>query len=128
MAGLNKVEEYLLDLGISYEEPQPGTWVVDDPAKGLPELYISYADPVVIVHARIMPVPAEGREAFYAELLKLNYDGLLHGAYALEGEQVVLLDSLEYETMDKPEFEASLDAIGLAVAEHGARLSRYKTN
>lgn len=125
MAGLNKIEQYLIDLGISYEEPSPGTWVVEDAAKGIPQLFISYADPVVIVHARIMPIPAKDREALYAELLTLNYDGLLHGAYALEGDKVILVDTLEYETMDKLEFEATLDTIAFAVAEHHARLSRY---
>jgi hypothetical protein len=128
MAGLNKVEDFLIALGVSYEEPAPGTWIVEDEAKGIPKLFVSYADPVVIIRAQVMPAPAKGREAFYAELLRLNYEGLLHGAYALEGEQVVLLDTLEYEDMDKSEFEASLDAIGFALSEHYPLLSRFKGN
>ena len=126
MAGLNKIEEYLIDLGISYEEPQPGTWVVEDPGKGIPKLFISYADPVVIIRAQVMKAPSKDREVFFAQLLKLNYEGLLHGAYALEGEQVVLLDTLEYEDMDKSEFEASLDAVGFSLGEHYPLLSRYQ--
>ncbi len=125
MAGLNKVEDYLISLGVSYEEPQGGTWVVNDPGKGLSGIAISYADPVVIISARVMKAPAKDREAFLAELLKLNYSGLLHGAYALDGDEVVLIDTLEYDTMDKEEFEASLDAIGFALSEHFPVLSRY---
>ena len=125
MSGLNKVEDYLISLGASYEEPQSGTWVVNDPGKGLTGIAISYADPVVIISARAMRAPSKDREAFFAELLKLNYSGLLHGAYALDGEEVVLIDTLEYETMDKEEFEASLDAIGFALSEHFPVLSRY---
>jgi hypothetical protein len=128
MAGLNKIEDFLMALGVSYEEPSPGTWIVEDSAKGIPKLFVSYADPVVIIRAQVMPAPAKDREAFFAELLKLNYEGLLHGAYALEGEQVVLLDTLEYENMDKSEFEASLDAIGFALSEHYPLLSRFKGN
>lgn len=128
MAGLNKIEEYLIDLGISYEEPSPGTWVVEDADRGIPKLFVSYADPVVIINARVMPAPAKDRETFFAELLKLNYEGLVHGAYALQGDEVVLVDTLEYATMDKPEFEASLDAIGFALAEHYPLLSRFKGN
>ncbi|HUW40027.1 MAG TPA: hypothetical protein VMV90_03385 [Rectinemataceae bacterium] len=128
MAGLNKIEEYLIELGVAYEEPQPGTWLVDDQSKGLPGIFISFAEPVVIMHARIMPVPAANREEFYAELLKLNYGGLLHGAYALEGEEVVLIDTLEFSDMDKAEFEASLTAIGFALSEHYPVLSRYRAN
>lgn len=126
MAGLNKIEEYLIDLGVSYEEPQAGTWLVDDPTKGLPQIFVSFADPVVQVHAHVMDVPKQKRESLYEELLKLNYDGLLHGAYALEGDEVVLVDTLEYAGMDKSEFEASLDAIGFALSEHIPVLSRFK--
>jgi len=125
MAGLNKVEEFLIAVGANYQEPQPGAWLVEDPAKGLPGILISYADPVVVVSARVMKAPAEGREAFFAELLKLNYDGLTHGAYALDGDDVVLVDTLEYDTMDKEEFEAAVDAIGFALSEHYPMLSRY---
>jgi len=128
MAGLNKIEQYLIDLGVAYEELAPGTWAVEDPGKGIPKLFVSYADPVVIVHAEVMKAPAREREAFFGELLKLNYAGLLHGAYALEGDQVVLVDTLEYETMDKQDFEASLDAIGFALSEHYPLLSRFKGN
>jgi hypothetical protein len=125
MPGLNKVEDYLISLGVSYEEPQPGTWVVDDSGKGLTGIAISYADPVVILSARAMKAPSGGREALFAELLRLNYSGLLHGAYALDGDEVVLIDTLVYDTMGKEEFEASLDAIGFALSEHFPLLSRY---
>ena len=125
MSGLNKVEDYLISLGVSYEEPQAGTWIVEDANKGLMGIAISYAAPVVIVSARAMKLPSQNREALYAELLKLNYSGLLHGAYALNGDEVVLMDTLEYDTMDKEEFEASIDAIGFALSEHYPALSRY---
>jgi hypothetical protein len=125
MSGLNKVEDYLISLGVSYEEPQAGTWIVEDSGRGLTGIAISYAEPVVIISARAMKAPSKDREAFFAELLKLNYSGLLHGAYALDGDEVVLIDTLEYDTMDKEEFEASLDAIGFALSEHFPALSRY---
>jgi Domain of unknown function (DUF1821). len=125
MPGLNKVEDYLISLGVSYEEPQPGTWVIDDADKGFPCVAVSYVEPVVIVTARVMKLPTKDREPFYADLLKLNYSGLLHGAYALDGDEVVLIDTLEYDTMDKEEFEASLDAIGFALSEHYPALARY---
>jgi hypothetical protein len=128
MQGLNKIEDYLISLGVSYEEPQSGTWLVEDPSKGLPSIVVSFAEPVVILSAKAMRVPSKNREAFFLELLKLNYSGLIHGAYAVDGEDVVLMDTLEYETLDKEEFEASLDAIGFALSEHYPLLSRYMNN
>jgi Domain of unknown function (DUF1821). len=125
MTGLNKIEDYLIALGASYEEPQSGTWIVEDEGKGIPPIAVSYADPVVILSARAMRVPSSNREELFAQLLKLNYSGLLHGAYALDEDEIVLVDTLEYETMDKGEFEASLDAISFALSEHFPILSRY---
>ena len=125
MPGLNKIENYFISLGVSYEEPRANTWIVEDPGKGLPGVVVSLAEPVVILTAKAMRVPSKNREAFFLELLKLNYSGLLHGAYAIDGEDVVLIDTLEYGTMDKEEFEAALDAIGFALSEHYPMLSRY---
>jgi hypothetical protein len=125
MPGLNKIEDYLISLGVSYEEPQVGTWLVEDAGKGLPAIVVSFAEPVVILSAKAMKAPSKDREAFFLELLKLNYSGLLHGAYAVDGDDVVLMDTLEYASMDKEEFEASLDAIGFALSEHYPLLSRY---
>jgi hypothetical protein len=125
MPGLNKIEDYLISLGVSYEEPQAGSWLVEDPDKGLPGIVVSYADPVVIVSAKAMRLPSKDREAFFLELLKLNYSGLLHGAYAVYQNDVLIVDTLQYATMDKEEFEASLDAIGFALSEHYPLLSRY---
>ena len=126
MAGLSKLEGYLIDLGIAYEEIAANTWLIEDMEKGIPKMVVSWADPVVVIRAYVMPAPKSGREAFFAELLTLNGEELLHGAYALEGDDVVLIDTLEYATMDQSEFEASVDAIGFALSEHYPVLSRFK--
>jgi len=128
MAGLSKIENYLMALGVSFEEIGQNTWLIEDPGKGLPKLIISWADPVVVVRANVMTSPTREREAFFAKLLQLNAEQLLHGAYALEGDKVILVDTLEYETMDKTEFEASIDAIGFALSEHYPLLSRFLAN
>lgn len=128
MAGLTKIENYLISLGISYEEVAGNTWLIEEADKGIPKMVVSWADPVVVIRADVMKAPAKDRENFFAELLKLNGEQLLHGAYALEGDEVVLIDTLEYATMDESEFEASLDAIGFALSEHYPVLSRFKDN
>jgi hypothetical protein len=126
MAGLTKVEEFLIGLGLSYQEIAPQTWLVDDEEKGLPGVVVSVADPIVLIRANIMSCPTKDREAFFAELLKLNGENLLHGAYALDGDEVILVDTLEYAGMDKDEFRASLEALGLALSENHEILSRFK--
>jgi hypothetical protein len=128
MAGLTKIEEYLIDLGISYEEIAPSTWLIEDAGKGLPRMVVSLAEPIVLIRADVMKAPEQNKEDFFAELLKLNDEDLLHGAYALDGDEVVIVDTLEYATMDKAEFEASIDAVGFALTEHYPLLSRFMKN
>ena len=73
-----------------------------------------------------MEVPAAGREKLFEELLRLNATDMVHGAYAVDGKNIVIIDTLEAETMDLEEFEASIDAIGLALAQHYRPLSQYR--
>ena len=56
----------------------------------------------------------------------LNAEDLLHGAYALEGDHVILIDTLELETMDLEELRASFEAIGLALIQHYKVLGDYR--
>ena len=50
----------------------------------------------------------------------------MHGSYGLEGDHVVLTDTLELENLDFSEFEASFDSITLALASHLATLAPYR--
>ncbi|MFW5844058.1 MAG: hypothetical protein ACOCW6_09035 [Spirochaetota bacterium] len=49
----------------------------------------------------------------------------VHGAYALRDQEVLLLDTLEAETLNYEEFRASLDAVGLTLAQHREPLARF---
>jgi hypothetical protein len=51
---------------------------------------------------------------------------MIHGAYAIEDQSVILIDTLELPTMDLEELQASLDATGLALAQHYASLSKFR--
>jgi hypothetical protein len=121
-----KIEGYLVRLGLSYQEPSPGTWVVSDSQKGLHNLVISLANSHVIVRMNVMEAPVQGREKLFEELLRLNAADLVHGAYGLEGRYVVIIDTLEVDGIGLEEFEGTLDAIGLAVAQHYRILSPYR--
>jgi hypothetical protein len=59
-------------------------------------------------------------------LLELNASELVHGAYALDDEDVLIVDSLQYDHMDQAELQASLDAVSLALAQHYPLLSQYR--
>ena len=114
----------MIDLSLSYEQLDENIWLIDDGEKGLTHLFVYAEEPLVTMRAKVIDLPEENRTRFFEELLRLNNE-MIHGAYALENDNVVLVDTLESSTMDLEEFRASLEAIGLALAQHYPRLSEY---
>ena len=125
MSPREKIENYLVRLSLSFQESN-GAWVVSDAQRGLHNLIIALTDSLVIMRMNVMAVPAAGREKLFEELLRLNATDLVHGAYGIDGGTIILIDTLEADGMGLEEFEASIDAIGLAVAQHYRTLSSYR--
>jgi hypothetical protein len=126
MSPRDKIESYLVKLSLTFQNAGDNTWVVKDAQKGLENLLLVLSEPLLIMRINVMGVPAAGNEKLFEELLRLNATDLVHGAYAIDGKNIILIDTLEANTMDLEEFEASLDAIGLALAQHYRTLSRYR--
>lgn len=126
MISRDRIESYLVKLSLTFQEAGSGTWVVRDAEKGLENLLVILSEPLVILRINVMEAPPTGREKLFEELLRLNATDLVHGAYALDGKNIIIVDTLEADTLDLEEFEASIDAIGLALAQHYRTLSRYR--
>jgi len=112
--------------GATIEELGDGLWQArraDDSA-----VVISYAPPVLILRVRVMELPAEApkRAELFRRLLEYNAADLVHGSYGVEGDHVVLTDTLELENLDFSEFEASFDSLTLALATHLGALAPYR--
>lgn len=121
-----KIERYLIDLKLSYRKLDQDMWLVEDEERGLESVVVMYADPLVIIRVVVMKAPQENRLECFTKLLELNARDVLHGAYALEGDEVILVDTLEHDTMDLGDFEAALDAVGMALTQHFPILSAYR--
>ena len=121
-----KIEQYLIDLKYSFQEVNPNFWLLDDAEHGLEGVAVMYDEPLVIIEVQVMDAPRTRREEFFAKLLELNAGEMIHGAYGLDGEKVVIIETLEYEDMDYSEFRAALDAISLALTQHYPILSGYR--
>jgi hypothetical protein len=126
MVSREKVQSYLIDLGLSFEEVDANTWLITDEDKGLKNLVILVSEPLVILRVKVMELPKRDCTSLYERLLRLNAEDLLHGAYALEGEHVILIDTLQIESMDLEDLRASIEAMGLALAQHYKILSEYR--
>ena len=122
----NKIEQFLIDLKYNYKEVKPNFWLLDDAEHNLEGMVVMYTEPLVIIQVQVMDAPKQNRQDFYAKLLELNACDMVHGAYGLDGEKVVIIDSLEYETLDYAEFRATLDAISLTLTQHYPILSVYR--
>lgn len=112
--------------GLTVMEIEPTLWLArtaDDA-----EVVVHFAPPVVILRVRVMELPASEprRSELFRQLLQYNARELVHGSYGLEGDHVVLTDTLDLENLDYSEFEASFDSITLAVASHLAELASYR--
>ena len=123
------IESFLdrIDSGTaSVNEVERNTYIVK--TVGGAEVVVHYAPPVVILRVTVMTLPAATprRSELLRELLELNARDLVHGAYGLEGDKVVLTDTLELENLDFNEFEASFDSITLALAQHLGALAPYR--
>ena len=120
-----KLEGFFIKLDLTYEEVGENMWVISDEANNLGYVVVYAEDELVTIRAKVMKIPIENREAFFEDLLRLNAE-MVHGAYAAEKDSIILIDSLEFPTIDLEEFQASLDSTGLALAQHYPRLSKYR--
>ena len=108
------------------EEVQEGLWLIQTSESA--EVVVHYNPPVVLLRVRVMEQPAgeSQRSELFRKLLELNARDLVHGSYGLEGDHVVLTDTLELESLDFSEFQASFDSILLALASHMSVLTPYR--
>ncbi|MDR2608105.1 MAG: YbjN domain-containing protein [Treponema sp.] len=123
----NKIERYLIDLMFNYREIDKDIWLLEDEEHGLVNVAVSRVENIVIVRVVVMEVPnTKEQPEFFRKLLELNARDLEHGAYGIEKDEVVLIDTLEYDTMDLEDFRATLDAFSLALTQHYPILSGYR--
>ncbi|MDR1838505.1 MAG: YbjN domain-containing protein [Treponema sp.] len=122
----SKIEQYLIDLMITYQQVDNNLWLLDDEKHSLQGVAVMQAEPLVIIRAEIMDVPKNNLLELYTTLLELNATDIIHGAYALDNKKIVLVNSLQYDEMGFEEFRASLDSFSLALTQHYPILSKYR--
>ena len=122
MKSAEDIESYLMRMGVPAETIKPGIWLVKIDGSAL---VVSIAGPVVAFRLKVMDLPRTGREELYRTLLSLNTTEMVHGAFGLEGDTVVMVHALALENLDLSEFQAVVDDMSMAVAKHHPNLSRF---
>ena len=126
MATNSEIESFFEKLEIPYDTVGEGIWVLNIEEQGIDNLVINHEPPLILFRIKLMSMPRKNREQFFKRLLELNATDLVHGAYALEYENVILIDSLQSEHLDINELEASIESLALATILHYAELSKFR--
>lgn len=118
----DQIESFLIDSDLPFEEVQEGFWLIHDTVDHIDNIVLYHSPPVVTFRVKLMEVPDTDDEsvrlALFQRLLELNATSMVAGAYGLEQDSVVVVDTLQSENLDYNEFQASIDGIALAVREH----------
>lgn len=121
MATREDIEHYLIQMGHTFDTLEEGMWVIRDPTN----IVITFEPPVLIFRSKLMELPKKDREEFFKLLLILNASEMVHGAYGVENNNVVIIDTLEVENLNFNEFQASVEAILLAVSQDYQKLRPF---
>lgn len=128
MLTLEDLESYLIRMEVDYEEIAEGMYLMRAGDEGLP-VVVHYSPPLLFLRLKVMDLTQTGsaREDLYRTLLELNASDVVHGAYGLEGDELVLSHTLELESLPFTEFQASVESILLAASSHMSRIQSLAT-
>ena len=124
MVSREDLESFLIRMGLEFDEVAEGMYLArtDDTA---PRVVVHHSPPVLLIRLKVMDLPdeANGMGTLYRTLLELNATDIVHGAYGIEDGELILSDTLELETLDFTELQASYESVQLAAAGHLARIN-----
>ena len=127
MRARDDIESYLARAEVPYEEVgEDGMWLVRDSSLG-ENIAIKVADSLLLFRVKVLELrEVDDKAALYEELLNLNASDLVHGAYGISEDAVVLTCTLQIENLDYNELQAVLDDFSLALANHYEKLTKFR--
>lgn len=114
--------------GVSHSEVEPGIWVVK-PGGALDfDVIVHFSPPVVVISVKVMAVPPDKQleAVLNRRLLELNASDLVHGAYGIEEDNIVMAEALELSHLDFEEFQAAYESITVALVSHLREIGTYR--
>ena len=114
--------------GATYSEVEPGLWVVRPNGDLDFGVVVHFSPPVVVLRVKVMTLPKdmESLATLSRRLLELNATDLVHGAYGIEEQSIVMTEALELSHLDYEEFLAAYESITVALASHLRELGTYR--
>ena len=114
--------------GASYDELEPGLWLVKPSGELDFNIVVNYTPPVVLLRVKVMSLPKDDQAiaTLSRRLLELNATDLVHGSYGIEENSIVMTEALELSHLDYEEFQAAFESITLALASHMRELGSFR--
>jgi hypothetical protein len=122
----NKVEQYLTEGGYEFQSAGENVWLLTNEDSGLAGVVIAVDHPVVIFRVDVMDCPAAKNGELFRKLLEMNAADMVYGAYAIDNGKVIIINSMEYDTMDFSEFQSVLDSFSMALSRGYPELAKYR--
>ena len=120
MVTLEDLESFIIRINLDYSELAEGMYLVRSPDEDSTPIVVHHSVPLLLLRLKVVDLP-EGMEDnadLYRTLLVLNASDVVHGAYGLDEGELIISDTLELETLDFHEFQASIESIQFAMAGH----------
>ena len=113
------LETLFLRLDVDYEEIEEGMFLIKPSTEGVPPVVVNITPPLLLIRIKVMDLPeAGGSRELYQTLLEMNARDVVHGAYGLEEGELIISDTLELDTLDFEELQASVESLLMAVSSH----------
>ena len=119
------IEAFLSRSGHPHRELAEDTWLVTDPSDAGENIVVRISEGLVVFRLKVLElskVRSETREQFFAELLRLNGEDMVHGAYGISEDNVIMIATLRLENLDFNEFSGTLDDFSVALSDHYPKL------
>jgi len=113
-------ESFLIRMDADYEEVDDGMYLLRS-RNGGPPIVAHHSPPLLLLRMKVRDLEdgdGERSAELYRTLLQLNATDVVHGAYGIEEGELILSDTLELQTLDFHEVQASLESIQLALSGH----------
>jgi len=124
MATAKCIETFLQRSGYAFEQVNYGIWTVNLP--GLGRIAINLNKPLVILRLKVADLPKKtGLEGLFKKLLEMNADEVVHGAFSIHNNSIILIDTLEDSKLDENELIASINSLEYAAGRSIPVIKQY---
>lgn len=125
MKSREEIEAMFIELELPFERLGDDIWVVMDEHDHLENLVVYRTGSVLNIRVKLFELGGSEPPGLFRHLLELNASDVVHGAYAVEHDSVVLTGSLEVENLDLNELQAVFESFGIALSTHHPKVAAF---